>query len=46
MRTFSGRGIAKMLNIAHKYGLNRDNAVISVKNKGDLDSPWTIRTKE
>lgn len=46
MRTYQGKGLVKMLDCAYRHGLNSDNSVISVKNKGDLDSPWTIRTKE
>lgn len=46
MRIYTGHGMDKMLDTAHKYGLNRENSVLTVKNKGDFDSPWKIRTKE
>lgn len=46
MRTYQGKGVVNMLACAHKHGLTRDNSVLTVKDKADLDSTWTIRTKE
>lgn len=44
-KTYSGYGVFKMLDTAHKYGLTEDNSTLYVKDTTDLESYWRITIK-
>lgn len=45
-KIYSGYGVAKMLDTAFRHGLTKDNSILRIRDKTNLDSYWTITVKE
>lgn len=45
-KVYSGYGVEHMLSTAWRHGLTKQNSVLRVKDKNDINSKWTITVKE